>query len=108
MAQQKYWRVLVRRGRKHHLTGYVEGQSSGDLALRGKALPEDERCSSSQSVVTPKGDECEMCLIACGYLKPKSQTPEQRQLARTLRLCIRTHGQLQRMAFGQNIHAARL
>lgn len=81
MAIPKYWRVMVKGGRKAHLTAFIPGEASGNLALCGRILPEDARTrGSSRTISEPDGDECDRCRVVSGNLKkPKRElTKEQR------------------------------
>jgi hypothetical protein len=83
MSIPKYWRVMVKRGRKVHLTMFVPDQGSGDLALCGQYLPEDARTRGTPKTISePLGDECTSCRIASGHLKRPARralTPEEKK-----------------------------
>jgi hypothetical protein len=80
----RYWRITSQRGRKAHLTKFEPGKGSGDVALCGKALPENTRKGSATTINEPIGNECEQCLKKSGYLKNPPLTLEQRQLRATV------------------------
>ena len=67
MASPKFWRVLVKRAQKAHLTWFVPEQGSGSIAVCGKSLPQDERRGTAETVLDPHGDECHTCLLLAGY-----------------------------------------
>lgn len=96
MAEPKYWRVIVKGGRKAHLTPFVPGRGSGDLALCQKILPEDGRTRGSVgTVVSPHGDECDKCLLVSGHKKRPKLTREERQELERYRAMAKIPGLLQ-------------
>jgi len=54
MPTPKYWRVLMKGGRKVHLTPFVPEQGSGNLALCGRVLSEDARKGSAATIIIPR------------------------------------------------------
>ena len=68
----KFWRVLIRRAPKAHLTMYESGKGTSDVALCGKKLPADERRTSSVTITVPLGNECNDCLQLAGLPVQKS------------------------------------
>jgi hypothetical protein len=108
MSEQKYWRVILKRGQKVHLTGWI-GDGSGDLALCGKPLPFDQRRGSSGTVAEPRGDECIECQIASGRMKRKSPpkpSEEALRMRRYYQNLLSAHENLQRMGLSASDAAA--
>lgn len=65
MPSPKFWRVLVKRAQKAHLTRFVAEE--GSIALCGKSLPQDEHRRAAETVLVPRGDECHTCPLFAGY-----------------------------------------
>ena len=58
---------MVKKARRAHLTRFVPDGGSGEIALCGKNLPQDERRCSAKTIIEPNGDECLACLLLAGY-----------------------------------------
>jgi hypothetical protein len=86
MHKPKYWRVMVKRGRKAHLTPFVASQGSGNIALCGQALPDDARKGPSTTISDPFGNECDGCLRKLGLLKKPPLSKEQRRIDVAMKL----------------------
>src|SRR5882672_5096773 len=80
MASPKFWRVLVKRAQKAHLTRFVPEEGSASIALCGKSLPQDERRGTAEPVINPHGDECHTCLLLAGYkVERKHRGPRRKE-----------------------------
>ena len=67
MPFPRFWRVLVKRARRAHLTHFIAAEGSGSVALCGKILPQNEHKCSARTITEPHGDECPACLLLAGY-----------------------------------------
>jgi hypothetical protein len=84
MPTYKYWRVVMKKSRKAHLTFNVEDRfGPAEFALCGRPLDIDSRREPPRTIPEPLGNECDGCRIVSGHLKrpprPKP-TEEQRRM----------------------------
>src|ERR1051325_1220069 len=76
MPSPRSWRVMVKRGRKVHLTPFVPNQGSGTVALCKQPLPEESRTrGSAEAIAEPRGDECPACRIVSRH-RERPKRPE--------------------------------
>jgi hypothetical protein len=103
MKVPMYWRVIVKGGRKAHLTPFVKGRGSGDLALCQKSLPEHARTRGSVGTVfVPHGDECDKCLRVAGFKKRPELTLEQQREIERYRAMAKIPGLLQNLGLSDH------
>ncbi|MBZ5611222.1 MAG: hypothetical protein LAP38_23420 [Acidobacteriia bacterium] len=95
MQTPRYWRIMLKGGRKAHLARFDPTQWCGDVALCGQPLPLDKRRGSATTINEPLLNECETCLRKSGHLKKPPPTEEERRnelIMKTARFLIEQLG----------------